>query len=40
VLNKANRFADYQVPPDRFDRVFQNSEFEVWQSVSSTHVSR
>jgi hypothetical protein len=35
VLNKANRFADYQVPPDRFDRVFQNSEFEVWQSVSS-----
>jgi hypothetical protein len=27
VLNKANRFVDYQLPLDRFDRVFQNSEF-------------
>jgi hypothetical protein len=39
VLNKANRFADYQVPPDRFDRVFQDSEFEVWESVSSARSS-
>ena len=38
VLNKSNRFADYHVPPDRFNRVFQNSEFEVWQSVQA-HVS-
>lgn len=37
VLNKSNRFADYQLLPGKFTKVFENTEFEVWQSAGSLH---